>query len=85
MMKVIATKQGFYGGELRNEGDVFDVPDGAKSKWFEPVESGEAKVKGRKGKGDKSPESFSEQNRADADAEKAAIDAKSSPSNQDVI
>lgn len=85
-MKVIATKQGFYGGQLREEGDEFEVPDSAKSKWFEPVESGEAKVRGRKGKGAKEPETFSEQNRADAEADKKALDAKSNnPSEQEVI
>lgn len=36
-MKVIATKNGFY-GYYRNEGDVFDVPEGEKATWFEPVE-----------------------------------------------
>ncbi|OZI58711.1 hypothetical protein [Bordetella genomosp. 1] len=41
-MLVRATKQG-YGGkngqhQLREEGDVFEVEDGAKGSWFEPVE-----------------------------------------------
>lgn len=35
-MKVIATKHGFF-GKLRQPGEEFDVPDGAKGSWFEPV------------------------------------------------
>lgn len=35
-MKVRATKIGFYIGR-RRAGDVFDVPEGAKASWFEPV------------------------------------------------
>ena len=37
-MKVKATKQGFFGGHLKNVGDEFDVPDGTKGSWLEPVE-----------------------------------------------
>lgn len=86
-MEVIATKQGFFGGQLRNEGDRFTVPDGSKAKWYEAVETGEVKIKaGKKGKSDYSPTSFSEQNKIDAKAEKAALDAKSNnPSEQEVI
>lgn len=36
-MKVIATKKGFDGKVLREPGDVFDMPDGAKGSWFELV------------------------------------------------
>lgn len=65
-MKVKATAIGFHGGFRRRVGDVFDVADGAKSKWFVPVD--EAKVddkpKGRK----KSPETFSEIAKVDTDA-----------------
>lgn len=35
-MKVIATKPGFF-GRLINEGETFDVPNGAKASWFEPA------------------------------------------------
>lgn len=35
-MKVIATSMGFFGKARRRKGDVFDVPDGTKAKWFEP-------------------------------------------------
>lgn len=35
-MKVRATKNGFYGRYL-SEGDVFEVPDGSKASWFEPL------------------------------------------------
>ena len=37
-MQVIATAQGFY-GSYREVGDKFEVPDGAKASWFEPVEA----------------------------------------------
>ena len=36
-MKVIATKQGYF-GKLREPGDEFEVPEGSKSSWFDPVE-----------------------------------------------
>lgn len=35
-MRVIATAVGFDGTELRNPGDEFEMPDGAKGSWFEP-------------------------------------------------
>lgn len=37
-MKVQATATGFYGGVRHREGAVFEVKDGAKAKWFEPVQ-----------------------------------------------
>ena len=36
-MKVIATKQGYF-GKLRDVGDEFEVPEGSKASWFQPVE-----------------------------------------------
>ena len=36
-MKVIATKQGYF-GKLRDVGDEFEVPEGTKGSWFKPVE-----------------------------------------------
>ena len=36
-MKVRAIKQGFYGDDLKEPGDVFDVKDGSKAKWFVPA------------------------------------------------
>lgn len=36
-MKVIATKLGYF-GKLREPGDEFEVPDGTKGSWFQPVE-----------------------------------------------
>ena len=42
-MKVIATKHGYF-GRLREPGDTFDVPNGEKATWFEPVKD-EAKGK----------------------------------------
>ncbi len=46
-MKVIATKLGYF-GKLREPGDEFEVPDGTKGSWFQPVEqkaNGKAKAK----------------------------------------
>lgn len=48
-MKVIATKQGYF-GKLRAPGDEFEVPDGFKATWFQPVEHKAS------GKGSKKPE-----------------------------
>lgn len=36
-MQVIATARGYH-GSLREPGDTFEVPDGAKATWFAPVE-----------------------------------------------
>jgi hypothetical protein len=36
-MKVKALTDGFYGGERKRAGAVFQVKDGTKGKWFEPV------------------------------------------------
>lgn len=36
-MKVIAIKPGYF-GKLRTVDDEFEVPEGAKSSWFRPVE-----------------------------------------------
>ena len=43
-MKVIALKQGYF-GKLREPGDKFDVPDGSKASWFEPVDSAKQEAK----------------------------------------
>ena len=45
-MKVIALKQGYF-GKLRQPDDVFEVPDGTKGSWFQPVEQ---KANGKGGK-----------------------------------
>ncbi|CAB3624678.1 hypothetical protein [Achromobacter pestifer] len=40
-MKVIATAVGYAGKDghqLRQPGDVFEVPDGSKATWFNPVD-----------------------------------------------
>ena len=37
-MKVIALRPG-YMGKLREAGEVFDAPDGAKGSWFVPAET----------------------------------------------
>jgi hypothetical protein len=57
-MKVIANTLGFYGGSRRRPGDVFEVPDGTKGKWFTPADK--AKPKGKAKPEDKSPETLSE-------------------------
>jgi hypothetical protein len=36
-MKVKAITDGFYGGERKRAGAVFEVKDGTKGKWFEQV------------------------------------------------
>ena len=33
-MKVRATKLGFHDGAMRHPGQVFEVPEGTKGKWF---------------------------------------------------
>jgi len=35
-MEVIAIKQGYF-GKLREPGETFAVPDGAKASWFAPT------------------------------------------------
>lgn len=40
-MKVRALQAGFFGGR-RRAGDVFDVPEGTKGKWFAPVADSKA-------------------------------------------
>ena len=52
-MKVIATKQGYF-GKLRQPGDEFEVPDGTKGSWFQPVEQ---KANGKGGKKPEAPAS----------------------------
>lgn len=47
-MRVIAKAMGFYGGIRRREGQVFEVPEGTKGSWFEPVGGQPAKAKPRK-------------------------------------
>lgn len=35
-MKVVAIKRGFY-GQIREEGDTFEVEDGLTASWFSPL------------------------------------------------
>ena len=42
-MEVRALKTGFF-GQLRNEGDVFDVPKGSKASWFVETEQPKGKA-----------------------------------------
>ena len=37
-MKVIATKRGYDGVVVREEGEEFEMPDGSKASWFLPTE-----------------------------------------------
>ena len=57
-MKVIATKLGYF-GKLREPGDEFEVPDGTKGSWFQPVEQKAS------GKGGKKPEAPASEKPAD--------------------
>ena len=57
-MKVIATKLGYF-GKLREPGDEFEVPDGTKGSWFQPVEQK------ANGKGGKKPEAKATEKPAD--------------------
>lgn len=57
-MKVIATKRGYF-GKLREPGDEFEVPDGTKGSWFQPVEQK------ANGKGGKKPEAQANEKPAD--------------------
>lgn len=63
-MKVKALTDGFYGGARRRAGQVFDVKQGIKGSWFEPVGDSKpaaAEEKSAKKKQDKSaPETLSE-------------------------
>ena len=61
-MKVIATKQGYF-GKLRAVGDEFEVPEGSKASWFQPVEQ---KASGKaSGNGGKKPEAPATEKPAD--------------------
>lgn len=48
-MRVVAHSIGYFGA-IRNAGDEFEVPDGAKGSWFAPV-APEVKAKSAKSKG----------------------------------
>ena len=48
-MKVIATKQGYF-GKLRDVGDEFEVPEGTKGSWFKPVPADEPEAKPARGR-----------------------------------
>ena len=37
MAKVRANQRGYFGGMLREAGEVFTVPDGFKASWVDPV------------------------------------------------
>ena len=45
-MKVIATAKGFYGDEIRLEGEEFDY-EGPPCSWCKPVEEDEKPKRGR--------------------------------------
>ena len=57
-MRVIATEPGFF-SYLRQEGDEFEVPEGSKASWFQPVEQKAS------GKGGKKPEAPATEKPAD--------------------
>jgi hypothetical protein len=71
-MKVKAKALGFYGGSRRRPGEVFEVPEGARAKWFEPVSAAPAEPEAKprkpgKGKAQEAaePEPLVEQENAD--------------------
>jgi hypothetical protein len=73
-MKVKAITDGFYGGERKRAGAVFEVKDGAKSKWFEPVKdaSPAAKPKAKPAKSEE-PLALSELQKAQPVSEREVI------------
>jgi hypothetical protein len=70
-MRVKAKSAGFFPDVLRNAGDEFEVPDGTKGTWFEPVNGEVEEVKPKpaaksaKVKGE--PQTFSEIANKDAE------------------
>ena len=42
MAKVVATQRGYFGGMIREGGDIFTVPDGAKASWWRSCGDGDA-------------------------------------------
>lgn len=61
-MKVRATEKGFYQC-LREVGDEFDVPNGAKAPWWEAVDSRDSDKQSRR------PAASSSQGKTDDDAD----------------
>jgi len=49
-MLVIALKAGYH-GKLREVGEKFDVPNGSKASWFQPVALDKASKQGGQSKG----------------------------------
>lgn len=45
-MRVVATKVGYF-GQLREVGEEFEVPEGTKGSWLEPVQAAEPERKPR--------------------------------------
>jgi len=54
-MRVTATKEGFDGAVMRRPGEEFDMPDGSKGSWFEPVPAEPVKPKKAKAAPDAPP------------------------------
>lgn len=65
-MKVLVLKMAFHGGRRVRPGEVIEVADGAKAKWFAPTQAAETTKPGRKKRGE--PETFSEVAQQDADS-----------------
>lgn len=59
-MKVIAIKEGFYGGAVRPVGSQFDVDEKAKASWFTPVGDVKAPKAEVKGKSKDEPKALSQ-------------------------
>lgn len=59
-MRVIATARGYDNLKTREEGEEFDMPDGAKGSWFVPLDEPAKPVKAQKVKSDKPAQTMSE-------------------------
>jgi len=78
-MLVVAKASGFYDGKRRRVGEFFEVKQGLKGSWFDPVAS--AKSAPAKGKvEEKQPETFSELNKVAVAAEEEAVARKTGQS-----
>lgn len=72
-MKVVATAMGFYGGERRRPGAVFEVKDGAKARWFTPLDEAQKAKPKAAAKKVEEPTTFSEMNKKQSASELEVI------------
>ena len=50
-MKFIATKRGYDGFKVIEEGEEFEMPEGSKGSWFTPVDAAPKPAKAARGSG----------------------------------